>query len=185
MLNVIIVIVLCAITMACNNNQEFKVEPSIQDSIISSSEPVKDSVTGFKSLVINEDYFTQKTASVKPISDTTVQQLLLTDIEDINRNNSAVIKIADTLWSSDLEKFIIVTMEGDAESSAYIVHLKNNKLKQFEQVFYADVVEYFMSINTVITNQKVVITKTTDTDDKKSKEIKTFVLKEGSLQLEK
>ncbi|GEM_PF-3361571 len=185
MLKAITVIALCVTIMACNNNQEPKVEPSTQDSITSSSEPLKDTLAGFKNCTINEDYFTQKTARAKLLTDTTIQQLLLTDIEDINRNNSATIKIVDTLLSSDIEKFIVVTMEGEAESFAYLVQLKNNKLKQFEQVYYADVVEYFMSISTVITNNKVVITKITDTDDNKSKETKTFVLKDGNLQLEK
>lgn len=183
MLKTLFIAVSSLAIISCNNNDP---QPTVNNNpskdSVTAPEKVKDTIAGLKNITINEAYYEQKVKQAKKLPDSTVQSLLLTDIEDINRDNSAPVKIVDTVWSTDTEKIIVVALDGENETSAYLVHLKNNKLKQFEQVYYADVVEYFMQINSVINNNQLTITKTTDTDGNSTKETIHFLFKDGSLQ---
>ncbi|MFD2918618.1 hypothetical protein ACFS6H_02780 [Terrimonas rubra] len=183
MFKVFFIAVSCLTIMSCNNNSP---QPTVnnnpsKDSATAPEKP-KDTIAGLKDLTINEAYYEQKVKKAKKLADSTITSLSLTDIEDINRNNDAAVKIIDTLWHTDTEQIIIVALDGETEMSAYLVHVKNNRLKQFEQVYYADVVEYFMQVNSTIKDNRLSIVTTTDADGSTTKKATNFLFKDGSLQ---
>lgn len=183
MFKVFIVAIISLVILACNNhNPQSSVNNTPSTDAVTHPEKIQDTLAALKNITINEAYYEQKVKQTKKLSDTLVQSLLLTDIEDINRQPETPVKIIDTLWHTDTESMIIVALDGETETSAYIVHLKNNRLQQFEEVYYADVVEYFMQINTTIHNNTLDIHKTTDGDGKTTKETVSFLFKEGRLQ---
>lgn len=182
MFKILSVLIIAVTISACNNHSTPKEKEKPADSVPPVTEPVKDTLPRLKDITINEAYFEQRVKQVKKLPDSTIQSLLLTDIEDINRATDVPVKILDTLWTIDQEKIILVALNGDSESSAYIVHLKNNKLLQFEEVYYADVVEYIMQTSSDIKDNQLTIVTTTDTDGKTSKSTTRFVFKEGRLQ---
>lgn len=172
----------CLIIISCNNNPQPTVNNNPSKDSVTVPEQVKDTIAVLKNITINEAYYEQKVKKVKKLADSTITSLSLTDIEDINRNTTVPVKIIDTLWTTDTEQIIIVALDGETEMSAYLVHLKNKRLKQFEQVYYADVVEYFMQVNSTIKNNQLSIVTTTDADGKTTKKTTNFLFKDGSLQ---
>jgi hypothetical protein len=137
-----------------------------------------------KNRVLNDKYFQEKNKSARTLTGTTIKAMGLTSIVGINSQAVAPVKITDTLFEKGNNKIIIVSMETENESFGWVVQLINGKATRFEQVYYADVVEYIQTVRSTVTDNAIEITTQTNIGEGKVS-TSTAVINFNKLKLEK
>lgn len=132
-----------------------------------------------KNIKLDEKYFTAKAASSKALSDREFTRLELGNIisDDVRKAPNTKIFVMDTLFSADRGTIVIVARDSENEAEAWMVQYGGSpKIQFWDQVYYADLVEYMKTINTTVSGKEVVIRTTTDVDGSKSTKQNKYVL---------
>lgn len=178
---------------SCNNQSNNKATQQITptqkaDSIIAVPKDTTSKTTQLKDIlkncVIDQKYVEEKNKTAKAISGASIQTMGLTSIAGINSRAETPVKIIDTLFAKGNNKVIVVSMETENESFAWIVQLINGKTTRFEQVYYADVVEYIQTVKSAVTDSTIDITTQTDIGEGKVSTA-TAMVNFSKLKLEK
>lgn len=132
--------------------------PAQKDTIPQNTQPKET----LRNRVIDDKYFQEKNKSARALTATAIKAMGLTAIAGISSQAVTPVKIIDTLFEKGNNKIIIVSMETENESFAWVVQLLNGKTTRFEQVYYADVVEYIQMLRSIVSDSSIEITTQTD-----------------------
>ena len=133
-----------------------------------------------QSLVIDENYFTHKTAKAAPIDTQTHKGLNLDKVlaaQGLSEDPNSNFKIIDTLLNIKQVKILVISRESENENWAWLARVDEaSKISDLVLVFYQDFVEYFSSTSAKIEGNEVTVTTQNDTDEDKSKQVKLYTL---------
>ncbi len=132
-----------------------------------------------KTSTIDEAYFTHKMARSKALVGSAFSRLELGNLVETDKLNAPGSKVGvlDTLLLSDRGRILIVGYDSGNETEGWLVQYDNRqKIVFWDQVYYADQVEYIKTINTQVLGKELVISTITDTDDNKSTKTNRYIL---------
>ncbi|WP_266364780.1 DUF3828 domain-containing protein [Tellurirhabdus rosea] len=132
-----------------------------------------------KSVTVDEAYVAARTASRPDLSEAEFTRLQLGNIipDDLRQDPHIKIVVLDTLLANGRNTIVLAARDSDSETEAWLVQYDNTaKMLFWDQVFYADRVEYLKTISAVVSGNGVAIKTTTETDGRTSEKAKKYVL---------
>lgn len=132
-----------------------------------------------KSLTIDEDYMTAQLARRSPISQADFARFEIGNIvsDDKRKAPGAKVCLLDTLLTNDRGKVVLLACDTGNETEAWLVQYGNSpKILFWDQVYYADQVEYMKTINTTVAGNGLTIRTTTDPDGTPQTKTRRYVL---------
>jgi hypothetical protein len=138
-----------------------------------------------KNVTIDESYFMKRTLQKNEIDSSFLKALIHENIvnqELLKADVSTKIKVIDTLLNTRDNKVFIVSRESEHESWAWVIQVNGvGKILFWKEVYYADIVEYFLTVVTKIKNNQIVIIRRNNIDDDKSTAILKYIFKNGKI----
>lgn len=187
------VLAICATTIfSCNNDSKKESATPASETVQPKAEttatakppaPVVFADTILKNIEINEKYFKKKTAAIPVIKKELFDALDLGKIPspaELKKDPAFKIKIIDTLINNEKSKSLIVSVESENESWAWLLlYEPNGKATKVLKVFYEDFVEYISKTSTQIKDNKISIVTETEGDEGKSKQVENYIFRNG------
>jgi hypothetical protein len=132
-----------------------------------------------KPLTLDERYMTAKMGSLTPLTSAQFARLELNTILSDSKRKApgARVYLLDTLLVNDRGKVIIVGYDSGNETEAWMIQYGNTpKILFWDQVYYADQVEYIKTVTTTVSGNQVTITTGVDSNGTRSSNVNRYEL---------